>query len=135
MEGKISLPIHFINKRKKAIASCRMLVSTEEGIKISVNKKPFYEYFSSIRSKAMRIIKLEEYCLEPKEFILKISGGGISSQLEAAITSISKALVSLDPKLKKLLKDQRLYKHDPRQHERNKPGLVKRRKDSPYRKR
>jgi ribosomal protein S9 len=133
----LKTPIHFTNKRKKAIASCRMTDKAQqsESLQITVNKKPFYEYFAGVRNKATKVSKLEEYSPHSRAFVIKTSGGGLSAQLEAVISSISKALVSLDPNLKKILKEKRFYKHDPRQHERNKPGLVKRRKDSPYRKR
>lgn len=132
-------PIHFRNKRKQAVASCRIIVksshNSKEDIKIIVNHKPFHEYFAGIRFKSAKVNQLEEYWSPLEAFIIKTTGGGLSAQVDAVISSMAKALTSLDPNLKKVLKEKRLYKHDPRQHERNKPGLVKRRKDSPYRKR
>ena len=131
-------PIHFRNQRKKAVASCRMKIKTvnsNQEAQILVNKKPFFDYFRSVHSKALRVMELNEYTSQVETFFIKAAGGGISSQLEAVISSIAKAITSLAPDVKKALKEKRLYKHDPRQHERNKPGLVKRRKGTPYRKR
>jgi small subunit ribosomal protein S9 len=130
--------IHFRNQRKKAVASCRIKLkdsSSPSELKIVVNQKPFTDYFFSLQTKMARLLEIQGYAEKVEIFFVKVTGGGISGQFDAAISAMAKAIVDLDASLKKALKDKRLYKHDPRQHERHKPGLVKRRKLYPYRKR
>jgi len=54
---------------------------------------------------------------------VKVFGGGISSQLEAIRLGISRAIIKMDPELKKTLKVEGFLTRDPRMKERKKPGL------------
>lgn len=54
---------------------------------------------------------------------VKVSGGGLSSQLEAIRLGISRAIIKIDPELKKTLKVEGFLRRDPRMKERKKPGL------------
>ncbi|MCL5407599.1 MAG: 30S ribosomal protein S9 [Patescibacteria group bacterium] len=54
---------------------------------------------------------------------IKVSGGGLSSQLEAIRLGISRAIIKMDPELKKTLKVEGFLTRDPRMKERKKPGL------------
>jgi small subunit ribosomal protein S9 len=56
------------------------------------------------------------------------AGGGISAQADAVALGAARALVEYDPELRKQLKSAELLKRDPREHERMKYGLAKRRK-------
>ncbi|MFO7675929.1 MAG: 30S ribosomal protein S9 [bacterium] len=58
----------------------------------------------------------------------RAAGGGISAQAEAIALGIARALTKSDPELRKPLKDAEFLKRDPREHERMKYGLAKRRK-------
>lgn len=53
----------------------------------------------------------------------KVSGGGLSSQLEAIRLGISRAIIKMEPELKKTLKLEGFLTRDPRMKERKKPGL------------
>jgi small subunit ribosomal protein S9 len=65
----------------------------------------------------------------------KIHGGGISGQAGALCQGIAKALVKFNPELRPTLKSAGLLKRDPRQKERCKYGLAKRRKRFQFSKR
>jgi small subunit ribosomal protein S9 len=57
-----------------------------------------------------------------------VQGGGTASQAGAVSLGISRALVAINPDLRKTLKGAALLKRDPREKERMKYGLAKRRK-------
>jgi len=57
-----------------------------------------------------------------------VAGGGNASQAAAIALGISRALVASNPDLRKPLKSAELLKRDPREKERMKYGLAKRRK-------
>ena len=54
---------------------------------------------------------------------IKVTGGGISSQLEAMRLGISRGLIKMEPELKKTLRLEGFLTRDPRMKERKKPGL------------
>jgi small subunit ribosomal protein S9 len=57
-----------------------------------------------------------------------VHGGGTASQAGAISLGISRALLATNPDLRKTLKSAELLKRDPREKERMKYGLAKRRK-------
>jgi small subunit ribosomal protein S9 len=57
-----------------------------------------------------------------------VSGGGLSAQAAAVALGAARALVSHDADLRRPLKAADLLKRDPREKERMKYGLAKRRK-------
>jgi small subunit ribosomal protein S9 len=58
----------------------------------------------------------------------QVAGGGISAQARAIALGVARALVGMDSNLRKTLKSAELLKRDPREKERMKYGLAKRRK-------
>lgn len=66
---------------------------------------------------------------------VKVLGGGISGQAGAVCHGIAKSLVKLNPELRSPLKSAGLLKRDPREKERMKYGLAKRRKRFQFSKR
>lgn len=62
------------------------------------------------------------------DVICKVVGGGISSQAAAIALGTARALVEKNEELRKTLKSAGLLKRDPREKERMKYGLAKRRK-------
>jgi small subunit ribosomal protein S9 len=58
----------------------------------------------------------------------QVRGGGTSAQAGAVALGISRALAAANPDLRKALKGAELLKRDPREKERMKYGLAKRRK-------
>ncbi len=66
---------------------------------------------------------------------VQVFGGGISGQAGAVCHGIARALVKHNPELKAPLKSAGLLKRDPREKERMKYGLAKRRKRFQFSKR
>jgi small subunit ribosomal protein S9 len=64
-----------------------------------------------------------------------VNGGGLSGQAGAVSHGIAKALVEHNPELRPTLKSAGLLKRDPREKERMKYGLAKRRKRFQFSKR
>lgn len=62
------------------------------------------------------------------DLVSSVRGGGISAQASAISLGIARALVLFNPELRKTLKNAELLKRDPREKERMKYGLAKRRK-------
>ena len=58
----------------------------------------------------------------------EVAGGGLSAQATAVSLGAARALVTYDPDLRKTLRGAELLKRDPREKERMKYGLAKRRK-------
>lgn len=66
---------------------------------------------------------------------IKVYGGGLSSQAEAIRLGISRAIIKINPELKKTLKLEGFLTRDPRMKERKKPGLKGARKAPQWAKR
>ncbi len=66
---------------------------------------------------------------------VKVLGGGISGQAGAICHGIAKSLIKFNPELRSPLKSAGLLKRDPREKERMKYGLAKRRKRFQFSKR
>ena len=66
---------------------------------------------------------------------IKVSGSGKSSQLDAVVLGISRALSKIDPEFDKILRKQGFLTRDSRMVERKKPFLHKARKRPQYSKR
>jgi small subunit ribosomal protein S9 len=64
-----------------------------------------------------------------------VEGGGISAQAGAVRHAIARALQTVEPDRRKILKSAGLLTRDPRAKERNKPGLKKARKAPQWSKR
>jgi len=115
-----------VGSRKTATARVWLLADNEEQ---TVNGKSFQDYFGRpdlVRS-ALAPLRVAG---APEQLGLRCrtAGGGVSAQAEAIALGTARALVQLNAELRKPLKDAELLKRDPRQHERMKYGLAKRRK-------
>ena len=112
-----------IGRRKTSSARVRLWLKKKES-GIEVNQKKLNQYFP--------IFELQKIVQEPlhylnreKEFYftIRVSGGGIRGQAEAARLGIARALVSLESRLRKDLKKGGFLTRDSRMKERKKPGL------------
>ena len=114
--------IFAVGRRKKAVARVRLF---KKGTgKITVNEKEYDKYFPTF--------ELHELLTQPTlatgkskemDFSIKVAGGGIHGQAEAARHGIARALVIFDKDLRKTLKSLGYLRRDPRRKERKKPGL------------
>lgn len=115
-----------VGSRKRATARVWLIAGSDER---TVNGKPLDAYFG--RQDLVRVAlsplsvtgSLDQYGLR-----CTASGGGLSAQAGAVALGAARCLVAVNAELRKPLKDAELLKRDPREHERMKYGLAKRRK-------
>lgn len=120
-------------KRKTAIARVWLIPGSG---KITVNKKPYEEYFE--RETALMVIRqpLElTQMLNKFDVMAMVKGGGKSGQAEAIRHGIAKALVEFNPELRPVLKKAGFLTRDARVKERKKYGLAGARRSFQFSKR
>lgn len=107
-------------RRKEATA--RVTLSEGTG-KITINKRPFENYFPRLTDQLMVKQSLEAVGFVGKfDINVTACGGGLCGQAAAMRHGISRALVIFDEKLKKTLRDKGFLTRDPRMKERKKYG-------------
>jgi len=125
--------VNTIGRRKSAIA--RIYVNEGKG-NITVNKRELNEYFptTSLQYIVKQPLNLAE-AIEKYDIKVNLDGGGIKGQAEALRLAISRALIKIDPELRKDLKSAGFLTRDPREIERKKPGQPGARKKFQFSKR
>ena len=115
--------IHTSGRRKCSVA--RAYVSSGTGV-ITINKRDYKEYFKTPT--------LQYYVLQSLnnaksvglyDVKVNVNGGGTTGQAQAVRLAIAKALVEINPELKKELRAEGLVTRDPRMVERKKFGQKK----------
>jgi small subunit ribosomal protein S9 len=127
------MPEILTGSRKTATA--QIILSSGSGV-IRVNNRDPLQYFG--RQDLVDLVNLPLITAGVKgnvDIKARISGGGISGQAGAMCHGIAKALVKFNPELRPTLKSAGLLKRDPREKERCKYGLAKRRKRFQFSKR
>jgi small subunit ribosomal protein S9 len=126
-----------VGRRKTSIAQVRLFNNDKATDNdLIVNGKKFKEYFPTVSLQNNFLSPLKAVGMQGKVgMTIKISGGGITGQVEAARLGISRALILFDKTLKKTLKDLGLTTRDSRKVERKKAGLKKARKAPQWSKR
>ena len=122
-----------IGRRKQAVALVRLTPGKGER---TVNEQPLDNYFG--------VDSWQKRALQPLESIgkanaydvsVKVTGGGVASQVDAVSLGIARALVDENEELKTTLKKAGLLTRDSRIKERRKYGLKKARKAPQFSKR
>lgn len=119
--------------RKRAVAKVK--VQPGKG-SVKINGKDPLQYFC--RQDLVDLINLPLITAGVKgtfDIYARVSGGGIAGQAGAISLGIARALVNFNPELRPTLKSAGLLKRDPREKERMKYGLAKRRKRFQFSKR
>lgn len=116
-----------VGRRKTAIA--RVNINKGTG-KITINEKVEASP-SRIYTEPLKITGLDKKI----DCFVKVAGGGTTGQKEAIRLGIARALVKMDPELRKTLKVEGFLTRDPRMKERKKPGLKGARKAPQWQKR
>lgn len=122
-----------VGRRKSAVARAKLSAGSGN---IIVNGKPLKEAFTieSLQNMAQEPFKAMEG--PPKyNVMIKVEGGGITGQAGAIRHAIARALVSMDEKLRPVMRKAGLLTRDPRVKERKKYGLKRARKAPQYTKR
>lgn len=122
-----------IGRRKTS--TCTVRIYEEKG-EITVNDKTINDYFKnkSLVDLALEALLLLNFIGKYK-ITIKTKGGGIKAQAQSIKLAIARALLKIDPELKKTLKSKGLLTRDPRGKERKKPGLKKARRAPQWSKR
>ncbi len=124
---------HAVGTRKRATA--KIWLTPGEG-KFTVNGKELDEYLKrkDLFLAAIRPLEVTK-ALKRFDVRVQVKGGGTSAQAGAISLGVARALVKHEPDLQKALKDASLLTRDPREKERMKYGLAKRRKSFQWTKR
>ncbi len=123
-----------VGRRKTSTA--RIWVYTGSGV-IKVNGRMLAEYLGKRQSLVMSVFVPLEVTgnMGKYDVRVKANGGGVSAQAEALRLALARALLALNPDVRKTLRANGLLTRDPRKVERKKYGLVKARKRYQYSKR
>ena len=120
-------------RRKSSVAR---VVLTQGSGEFVINGRSFEEY---IPSAATRLDVSQPLTISKTQGKFNISvnvfGGGITGQAGAIRLGITRALLEVDPELRKILKPAGLITRDPRSKERKKYGLKKARRAPQFSKR
>ena len=110
-------------RRKSSVARVRL--TTGKGT-ITINGRTFEDYIPSaaIRLDVLQPLEMTE-SKEKFDINVNVCGGGISGQAGAIRLGITRALMEVDPDLRKVLKPAGMVTRDPRAKERKKYGLKK----------
>lgn len=121
-------------RRKSATARARLYKGKG---KLTINDKDALEYFSNNKSLVAEVTDPLALTKKQKDYdvTVKVSGGGLSGQVDAIKLAISRALVAEFPEFRPVLKKAGLMKRDPREKERKKYGLRSARKREQFSKR
>lgn len=126
--------LYSVGKRKTSIAQVR--VYKKGSGKININKKDYTKYFPTFEYQEIVVAPLKIIGqLEKLDVSVKVMGGGVVGQAEAARNGIAKALIQLNPNFRKPLKKAGYLKRDARKKERKKPGLKRARRAPQWKKR
>lgn len=120
-------------RRKTAVA--RVFMTPGSG-SITVNKKPFEQYFPVPKDRSEVMLPFETTGTTGQfDVVCNVAGGGVAGQAGAVRLGISKALVASNEELKPALRAKGLMTRDNRMVERKKPGQKKARKRFQFSKR
>ncbi|HRH95864.1 30S ribosomal protein S9 [Prosthecobacter sp.] len=107
-------------RRKTAIA--RVFILEGSG-SITVNGRDFEEYFPTVALQNQILFPLAlTNSRQTYDFKVNASGGGSTGQVGAVRLGIARALISVNPELRPVLKENGLLTRDSRAKERKKPG-------------
>ena len=124
---------HAVGTRKRATAKIWL---TPGGGKFTANGKGLEEYLKRKDLSLMAIRPLEVTdSLKRFDVRVQVKGGGTSAQAGAISLGLARALAKHEPDLQRTLKHAGLLTRDPREKERMKYGLAKRRKSFQWTKR
>ncbi len=122
-----------VGRRKTAVARVRLFTKKTN---IEANGKDFKVYFPTLRFQKAVTAPFDKMKIADKlGASIKLSGGGISAQADAAALGISRALVKFNADFRKRLKRLGHLTRDSRAVERKKYGLKKARRAPQWKKR
>ena len=109
-----------VGRRKESIARVQMVPGSGA---IKVNRRPYDKYFLRETDRIIILQPLQVTNNQDKyDISANLRGGGLTGQAGAMRLGISRALLSVDPGLRDLLRKQGFLTRDPRMKERKKYG-------------
>ncbi|MEI7890901.1 MAG: 30S ribosomal protein S9 [bacterium] len=126
-----------VGRRKTSVAQVRLYVDEKAtDSDVVINEKKLKDYFPTASLQNNMLAPLKAIGMYGKfSMTVKVSGGGVTGQVEAVRLGIARALVVFNPEFKKVLKDLGYMTRDAREVERKKAGLKKARKAPQWAKR
>jgi small subunit ribosomal protein S9 len=122
-----------VGRRKRAVARVRLYPGDGQ---IVINEKGLREYFGRSQDWQSVLAPLQVTDHENAfNLSVLVKGGGITGQAHAIRHGVARALLVVDPNLRKTLRRAGFLTRDPREKERKKPGLKRARKAPQYTKR
>jgi small subunit ribosomal protein S9 len=123
-----------VGRRKASSARVRLVSGSGQ---VTVNGKPGDVYFGrdGDLQTILRPLTAANQDLAQFDITMAIIGGGVTGQRDAAQLGLARALLSLNPDFRSLLRKAGLLTRDARIKERKKPGLKRARKAPTYTKR
>ena len=123
-----------LGRRKAATARARLYKGKGT---VTINDKPASDYLADNKTMLAEITDPLALVGKQKEFdvTIRVSGGGLSGQVDAIKMAIAKALTTGHADLRSTLKKAEFLRRDPREKERKKYGLRSARKREQYSKR
>jgi len=123
-----------IGRRKEATARVRIMAGSG---KMTVNDKPAEAYFTRLGDldKIVAPLKITGDNPAQLDITVVVDGGGVTGQTSAVQLGVARALVLMNPDMRKHLRRAGFLTRDARVKERKKPGLKRARKAPTYTKR
>jgi small subunit ribosomal protein S9 len=122
-----------VGRRKRAVARVRIYPGDGQ---VVINDKALREYFGRSQDWEHAIAPLKLTNRQDRfNLSVVVRGGGITGQAHAIRHGLARALLLLEPSLRRILRDAGYLTRDPREKERKKPGLKRARKAPQYTKR
>ena len=123
-----------VGRRKESTARARVFLGGDGSI--TCNDKAGKDYFSRLGDLDIVTGPLKATGnLSRVNVTIKIVGGGVTGQTDAAAMAVARALLKLDANYRKALRKGGFLTRDDRMKERKKPGLKRARKGPTYTKR
>ena len=122
-----------VGRRKSSVARVQLRDGT--GL-MSLNGRPLENYFPGMAQRIRILEPLRTAGVEGRfDVTARIEGGGLTGQADALRLGIARALSTVDPELRPVLKQAGMLTRDARVVERKKYGLKKARRAEQYTKR
>jgi small subunit ribosomal protein S9 len=120
-------------RRKTAVA--RVRIRPGDG-KITINQRTLEEYFYRQQARnAVEAPLVQTGTRDQLDIVIRVGGGGVTSQADACKLGIARALKQYNPELEDSLRDSGLLTRDGRMKERKKYGLRGARRGTQFSKR
>ena len=122
-----------IGRRKASTARVRIMSGSGD---FTVNERSLEDYFPRLGDSQLILEPLDVVSQrESLDVTALVEGGGVTGQATAVRLGVARALLTMNPELKPLLRKSGFLTRDPREKERKKPGLKRARKAPTYTKR